>query len=181
MREYGWSYLGTYLTLVRHSSPKTNATDPFLSVCAVFSVRPNNGIWQPVFGIFNVGIGVDVCDCTQGLCGHRKREYAQEADSGRKIPCRTEDSNPCHYYAWLFSRAFLTLPSLPVCYQLIVDWTYCQSVKRQQNLLSTNPQHQTYVVYVDRFYTALFSALKQTKITSRECPNHLGHSQGFGQ
>ena len=31
-------------------------------------------------------------------------ESALETDSGRKIPCRTGDSNPCQRYSWFFSR-----------------------------------------------------------------------------
>ena len=39
-----------------------------------------------------------------GGCTDTVRESAPEADSGRKIPCRTWDSNPQQYYAWLFSQ-----------------------------------------------------------------------------
>ena len=30
-------------------------------------------VWLPVFGNFNVRTDVDACDCTRGMCGHRKR------------------------------------------------------------------------------------------------------------
>ena len=30
-------------------------------------------VWLPVFVILNVRAGVDACDCTRGLCGHRNR------------------------------------------------------------------------------------------------------------
>ena len=36
---------------------------------------------------------VNACDCTRGVYGHRKRESARKVDSGRKIPCRTGESN----------------------------------------------------------------------------------------
>ena len=43
-----------------------------LSVCAViFSVQTM--LWLPAFGICNVRAHADVCDCTRGLYGHRKR------------------------------------------------------------------------------------------------------------
>ena len=34
---------------------------------------------------------------------YRRRQSALEADSGRKIPCHTGDSNPHQYCAWLFN------------------------------------------------------------------------------
>ena len=34
-----------------------------IHVCSIF-VCPNNGIWLPVLGMFNVHTNVDVCDCT---------------------------------------------------------------------------------------------------------------------
>ena len=39
-----------------------------------------------------------------GGCTDTVRESALKADSGRKIPCRTGDSNPRQYCAWLLSR-----------------------------------------------------------------------------
>ena len=32
-------------------------------------------VWPPVFGIFNVRIDVDACDCTRGRYGHRQRVF----------------------------------------------------------------------------------------------------------
>ena len=40
----------------------------------------------------------------RGGCTDTVRESALEADSGRKIPCVTGDSNPRQYCALLFSR-----------------------------------------------------------------------------
>ena len=38
---------------------------PFVPVCAVFSYGQTM-VWLPVFGIFNMHMHVDVCDCTWG-------------------------------------------------------------------------------------------------------------------
>ena len=44
------------------------------------------------YGIFNVPTDVNACDCTRG-CPDTVRESALKVDSGRKIPCRTEECN----------------------------------------------------------------------------------------
>ena len=97
---------------------------PFLSVCAVFSCVQTMA-WLPVFGSFNVHTHVEACNCTRGLYWHRKRVCtgSWDADSGRKIPCCTGDSNLHQYHAWLFSRRLYQLscprPSLNIaCFQL---------------------------------------------------------------
>ena len=61
------------------------------------------------FGIFNVRTDADACDCTGGCTNAVKESICLEADSGRKIPCRTGDWNPRQYRAWLFSRALYQL------------------------------------------------------------------------
>ena len=43
-------------------------------------------------GIFNVRTDVNACDCARGF-KHTVRESALKVDSGRKIPCRTGESN----------------------------------------------------------------------------------------
>ena len=86
----------------------------FLSVCVVLSC--GQMIWLAVFGIFNVRTDVDAYDCIQGGCTDT-RESALEADSESEsnIPCRTWDSNPGQYCAWLFSRTLYLLSySCPV-------------------------------------------------------------------
>ena len=46
------------------------------------------------YGIFNVRTDVNACDCTRGCTDTvRLRESALKVDSGRKIPCRTGESN----------------------------------------------------------------------------------------
>ena len=44
------------------------------------------------YDIFNVRTDVNAFDCTRG-CADTVRESAMEVDSGRKIPCRTVESN----------------------------------------------------------------------------------------
>ena len=67
-----------------------------ISVCSIF-LRPFS---LSGFGIFNMHTDVDACGCTDTV-----RQSAPEVDwEKRKITCRTGDSNPRQYYAWLFSR-----------------------------------------------------------------------------
>ena len=42
--------------------------------------------------IFNVRTDINACDCTRG-CRDTVEESALKVDSGRKIPCRTGESN----------------------------------------------------------------------------------------
>ena len=44
------------------------------------------------YGIFNMRTGVNACDCTR-WCTNTVRESALKTDFGRKVPCRTEESN----------------------------------------------------------------------------------------
>ena len=44
------------------------------------------------YRIFNMHTDVNACNCTQG-CMRTTSESALKADSGRKIPCRTRESN----------------------------------------------------------------------------------------
>ena len=87
---------------VRHSSHKSCATHSYQYV-QYFRVSRQWCSCQ-CLGFFNVCPDVDACNCTRGLYRHRKRESALKVDSGRTVPCRTVDSNPRQYYAWLFSR-----------------------------------------------------------------------------
>ena len=45
------------------------------SVCNI-CLRPSKA-WLPVFGMFKVCMEVDVCNCTQGLCGHRQSLHSK--------------------------------------------------------------------------------------------------------
>ena len=44
------------------------------------------------YGIFNVRTDVNAFDCTRE-CANTVKESALKVDSGRKIPCRTRESN----------------------------------------------------------------------------------------
>ena len=79
---------------------------PFLSVRVAFSCVQTM-VWLPVFQfeIVNVRTDVVACDRTRGLYEHR----ALELVTGRWIVCRTGDSNPRQYCAWLFSRTLYQL------------------------------------------------------------------------
>ena len=55
----------------------------------VFPNPPNPDI---DYGIFNLRTDVNACDCARG-CADTVRESALKVDSGRKIPCRTGESN----------------------------------------------------------------------------------------
>ena len=79
------------LNRVRLQQPQEQCY-PFLTVRAVFSCVQSK-VWLPMCGIFNVRTDVNASDCTQGLCGHRKRDSALKVGSWRKIPCRTGESN----------------------------------------------------------------------------------------
>ena len=67
-------------------------------------------------------------------CTDTVRESALKADSGRKIPCRTGDSNPQQYCAWLFSptvyQVSLLLHSLK--YQLSVIRLFAECIDTQE-------------------------------------------------
>ena len=60
--------------------------------CLVFWCFHNTPNSDMEYRIFNVRTGFDVCDCTRG-CIDTVRESALKVDSGRKIPCRTGESN----------------------------------------------------------------------------------------
>jgi len=89
---------------------------PFLSVCAVFScVR--TVVWLPMFGIFKVRTDVDVCDCTQGLCGHRKR-VCTESWLGEKSLAISGSRTRASFCTWLFSQMLnhLSYPCTCMCF-----------------------------------------------------------------
>ena len=57
---------------------------------SVFHTSSNSDLdYSP---IFNVRTDVNACDCTR-VCTDTFREFALKVDSGRKIPCRTGQSN----------------------------------------------------------------------------------------
>ena len=63
--------------------------------------------------IFNVQTDVNARNCTQG-CTDTVRESALKADSGRKIPCRTRESNLCQQHAdpMLYQLSCIPAPNI---------------------------------------------------------------------
>ena len=59
--------------------------------CSSVSHNPPNPDMD--YRIFNLPTNVNAHDCTR-VCADTVRESALKADSGRKIPCRTGESNP---------------------------------------------------------------------------------------
>ena len=98
------------LTWVRYCSRKSSATHSYQCV-QYFSMSKQ---W---YGCQCLGF----LTCTQmlmqtiahGGCTDTARESALKADTGRKIPCCTGDSNPRQYCAWLFSHALYLLRYSP--------------------------------------------------------------------
>ena len=75
--------------------------------------------WLPVFGIFFclTCAQMQMYAIAHGGCTDTARESTLAADSGTKIPCRTRDSNPRQYCAWLSSRTLYQLS----CSRPVVD------------------------------------------------------------
>jgi len=88
-----------------------------------------------VLGIFNVLTDVDGCDCTGGLCGHRKKESALEVDAGKKSPLPQRGIEP-----WSALRLFVCF-----CFCFFYPPLYPLSYPAQKKTLSatenpTDPQ-----------------------------------------
>ena len=82
-------------------------------VCSIF-VCVQTVVWLPLSGICNVHANGHACDCTLGLCGHRKRVCTERwLVSGRKSPCRIRDSNPRQHGAWRFGPTLYKLSHIP--------------------------------------------------------------------
>ena len=73
-------------------------TLPTPSACWVFLCFHNWTDSDMDYRIFNVRTDVNIWSCTQG-CTDTVRESALKVDSGRKIPCRTGESNLCQRLA----------------------------------------------------------------------------------
>ena len=71
---------------------------PLLPVCAVFSCLQT----MPVFGIFNPRTGVDACDCTRELYGHRER-VCTESWLWEKNPLPYRGLEPASVYLYIGS------------------------------------------------------------------------------
>ena len=97
-----------HLTWVRHSSRKSSATHSYQCV----QYFPVSKQWYgcQCWG-FLTCTRMSMHATAHGGCRDTVRESALKADSGRKIPCRTGDSNsnPRQYCARLFSRTLYQL------------------------------------------------------------------------
>ena len=76
-------------------------------------------IHQTLTWIFHMHTDVNACDCTRG-CTDTVRESALKADSGRKIPCRTWESNLHPQNA---SPMFYQLSYIPTLFWFL-PWLY---------------------------------------------------------
>ena len=83
------------------------------------------------YDVFNVRIDVNACDRTRG-CTDTVRESALRVDSGRKIPCRTGESNLRQRRAgpalYRLSYISATSPSLEQLYE-ILPFMQCSTMK----------------------------------------------------
>ena len=70
----------------------TESHYPTYSACWVFQCFRNPPNSDMDYWIFNVSTDVNACVCKRG-CKDTVRESALKVDSGRKIPCRTRESN----------------------------------------------------------------------------------------
>ena len=110
-----------------------------VSVCAVFScVRVCSiflcrCVWLPVPGILTCA-RILMHAIAHGGCTDYVRGSALEVDPGRIIPCRTLDSNPCQYCAWLFSRTLYQLiyPPSPPHVSGVVHCGVCRNGRKHQ-------------------------------------------------
>ena len=62
------------------------------SACWMFQYFHSPPIFDMDYGIFNVRTDINACDCTRG-CSDTVKESPMKVDSGRKLPCRTGESN----------------------------------------------------------------------------------------
>ena len=78
-----------------HPWGKPDATEsryPTYGACWVFECFHNLPNSDMDYGIFNVRVDINACDCTRGFTD-TVRESALKVDSRRKIPCHTGESN----------------------------------------------------------------------------------------
>ena len=88
--------------LVKTSSHKSSATHSYRRVqCFRVSRKWCSG--------FSTCARMSMHAIAHGGCTDTVRESAPKVDSGRIIPCRTRDSNPRQYCAWLFGRTLYQL------------------------------------------------------------------------
>ena len=86
------SPMGNSGCLPRGKPAATESRYPTYGACWVFECFRNAPNSDMDYGIFNAHTDVNACDCTRG-CADTVSESALKVDSGRKIPCRTGESN----------------------------------------------------------------------------------------
>ena len=99
--------------LPREKPAATESCYPTYGACWVFHCIYNPPNSDLDCGIFNVCTDVNACDCTRG-CMDTVREFALKVDSGRKIPCRTGESNLRGQRAGPMLYQLSYIPTLPV-------------------------------------------------------------------
>ena len=88
----GISPIGISGCFPRGKPAATESCYPTYCACSMFWCFYNPPNSDMTYRIFNVRTDVNACDCTRG-CTDTRRESALKVDSGRKIPCRTGESN----------------------------------------------------------------------------------------
>ena len=88
----GISSMGNSGCFPRGKLAATESRYPTYDACWVFKCFHNPPNFDMDYRIFNVHTDVNARNCTRG-CTDTVRESALKDDSGRKIPCRTGDSN----------------------------------------------------------------------------------------
>ena len=87
-----FSPLGNSGCFLRGKPAATESHYPTYSSCWVFQFLHNPPNSDMDYRIFNMRTDVHACDCTRNVRTH-VRDSALKIDYGRKIPCRTGESN----------------------------------------------------------------------------------------
>ena len=91
---------------------KPAPTEVRYGACRMFLCFHNPPNSDRDYRIFNVHTDVNACDCTRG-CTDTVRESALNVDCGRKIPCRTGESNQRQRRAGPMLYQLSYIPILP--------------------------------------------------------------------
>ena len=105
---------------------QSRATQPTMHAgCLSVLHNPSNSDID--YRIFNVSTDVTACGCTRG-CTDTVRVSVLKVDSGRKIPCRTEESNLPQRRAGptLYQLSYIPTPSVSFKRQLKTDTPFLE-------------------------------------------------------
>ena len=105
---------------------QSRATQPTMHAgCLSVLHNPSNSDID--YRIFNVSSDVTACGCTRG-CTDTVRVSVLKVDSGRKIPCRTEESNLPQRRAGptLYQLSYIPTPSVSFKRQLKTDTPFLE-------------------------------------------------------